>query len=549
MKKIIYSIVAAGIVLTSCTKNNFTSEGNYPEDGVVRVTTAVNELKTKASENETYAGTNLSLTVDNSVNSTYSYSNTEWTNDGTAWATADKLLWQNSSQSVKVYAFAPFVDVYLIENASLEAIPYTIKADQTVEGATLASDFVVYRDLDFVPKDKLTPEGNIPVAFDHKFSQININILKGTAESSLPTIELVSVLAKVNVKYNILTDVVTAEGDPLYVYAAGSGTAFSAIIAPQTVVGGTTFIEFRTDADNYRFDLGADFVFEKGTAYTFNMLLGQNKLELSSVSVGEWVDGAAIDGGLTSRDVIEFEDPNFKRALREAGVDINNDGLITKVEAAKCTSLDISNDNIELISELSYFTNLTELNCSGNKISYIDLSALTKLEKLYCYLNSSLTELDVSNMRTLTELNCSNCDISVLDVQRLTKLTLLACSNNSISVLNVSNLTDLTNLGCSDNNISTLNVADLTKLESLNCGANSIGGLDLSRLSKLTRLTCHENSIQTLDVSNILGLEYTVLHGQKNASNESITLNVTLTQAQKDSGVFTERPDVNYVIK
>jgi len=154
---------------------------------------------------------------------------------------------------------------------------------------------------------------------------------------------------------------------------------------------------------------------------------------------------------------------------------------------------------------LSKFVSLTELVCTSNSISVLDVTNITSLTNLSCSINS-ISILNVSNLTSLISLSCSNNSISVLNVTNLTSLTLLACVNNSISVLNVTNLTSLTLLACDENSISILDVSNLTSLISLSCHSNSISTLDVSNLTSLISLSCYTNSISTLDVSNLTSL-------------------------------------------
>jgi len=119
---------------------------------------------------------------------------------------------------------------------------------------------------------------------------------------------------------------------------------------------------------------------------------------------------------------------------------------------------------------------LTNLDCSNNSLTSLDVSGLTALTALNCSFNS-LTSLDVSGLTALTFLNCTNNSLTSLDVSGLTALTFLFCNNNSLTSLDVSGCTALTNLDCNNNSLTSLDVSGCTALTSLDCSNNSLTSL------------------------------------------------------------------------
>ena len=164
--------------------------------------------------------------------------------------------------------------------------------------------------------------------------------------------------------------------------------------------------------------------------------------------------------------------------------------------------------------ELQKILNLTELDCSWNKIR--DLSPvqnLNNLTTLSCDSNQIRDLSPVQNLNKLTKLDCSFNQIRNLSpVQNLNKLTTLSCWGNQIIDLSpVQNLNNLTKLDCSFNQIRNLSpVQNLNKLTDLDCRYNQI--IDLSpvqKLNKLTDLDCSANQIRDLSpVQNLNKLTY-----------------------------------------
>ena len=142
----------------------------------------------------------------------------------------------------------------------------------------------------------------------------------------------------------------------------------------------------------------------------------------------------------------------------------------------------------------------------------------------------TLTESDLANMASITELNLSGKSLSSLGgIAYCTNLQKLDCSNNKLKKLDVSGLTGLTELNCSNNrDLVELNFGGMTEparpdgdtgrtfrtlragsgssLQILNCSNTGIRKLDLSGLTGLTRLNCYDMGLKELDLNGMTGL-------------------------------------------
>jgi len=79
-----------------------------------------------------------------------------------------------------------------------------------------------------------------------------------------------------------------------------------------------------------------------------------------------------------------------------------------------------SNDLEEI--DLSGLTNLLHINVALNSLKSLDLKENLKLEHLYCYKNSDITELEVKHLTNLRSLYCYRCSIKKLGCGGLGKL-------------------------------------------------------------------------------------------------------------------------------
>ena len=97
--------------------------------------------------------------------------------------------------------------------------------------------------------------------------------------------------------------------------------------------------------------------------------------------------------------------------------------------------------------------NVSELDCSKNRLTNIDVSKSTSLWTLKCS-DNKLTSLNASGSSLLTEVNCSNNRLTSLDVSGCASLETLECDNNHLTSLNISGCVALKTLYCYSNCIN-----------------------------------------------------------------------------------------------
>lgn len=229
-------------------------------------------------------------------------------------------------------------------------------------------------------------------------------------------------------------------------------------------------------------------------------------LTLSLVLTLSLLPSMALAAGDVAINDTNFPDANFQKYIKDV-LDTNKDGSLSEAEIAKVTELTfeypdspgVKMSNIASLKGIEYFTALTTLDCSEQKLTTLDVSANTNLTTLNCSENR-LTSLDLSKNMALTELNCKYNKLTSLDLSKNTALTTLNCSYNKLAALDVSNNTDLNDLICSENQLERLNVSANTALTRLTCNDNKLVALVLGQNTALTTLACDSNQLTSLDV-------------------------------------------------
>ena len=201
-----------------------------------------------------------------------------------------------------------------------------------------------------------------------------------------------------------------------------------------------------------------------------------------------------------------FPDTHFRDYVFEK-FDRDEDGYLDAEEIAAVTYISVTNNKCTSLKGVEYFTNLTRLECGGNRLTSLDVSQNTALEILYCHGNQ-LTSLDVSQNTALEKLFCYGNKLTNLNMSNNLALTYLSCSDNQLTKLVVSNNTALTYLFCDNNRLSSLNVSKNTALKEFYCKNNQLTSLDVSKNTALTRFDCSNNQLMSLNLSNTANMTF-----------------------------------------
>ena len=143
----------------------------------------------------------------------------------------------------------------------------------------------------------------------------------------------------------------------------------------------------------------------------------------------------SITGNYTTEDPglgVSFGDPLFENfLLTHTTYDRDNDGVISPAEALNVTIIECRSYGIKSLKGIEEFTNLKELDCFDNNISGpLDLSENKQLTNLVCSSNS-ITSIDVSLCPSLIFLVCDDNKLTSLDLTPNKMLQFLDCQMNS----------------------------------------------------------------------------------------------------------------------
>lgn len=274
----------------------------------------------------------------------------------------------------------------------------------------------------------------------------------------------------------------------------------------------------------------------------YNVIITPDKTDDDTLTItlnGGVADGTKITFTIsTSSSAIEtlmFEDPNLDKAIYDyLSTHLSNNIYIarapyiiniTRSEIRNTKELDLSSHSIQNLKGLSNFSELTNLNISGNEVSDdSEIAYLTKLQTLNFANNKLdnhytsieklevLANLDLSG-NNIKDLNSLNNYLTNLTANRKTsKLTSLAVANNQISDIQIlEGFSTLQTLNISNNEIDDISyISNNTSMNNLNISGNNIEDISvLSGLRSLKTLTMSNNIIQ--NITPIANLSLTTL--------------------------------------
>ena len=194
----------------------------------------------------------------------------------------------------------------------------------------------------------------------------------------------------------------------------------------------------------------------------------------------------AVDSEFVEINGTNFPDPVFQQYVKD-NIDKadtttgQKDDKLSKAERDAVTEINIDNQNCTDLTGIAYFANLTTLSCQHN----------------------GLKELNLEYNKYLTDLNCSYNQLTTLDVSKNAELSALRCYNNGMEKLNLGDITYLTLLRCEDNNLTELDVSKNPYLEELQCRENKLTRVVIGKKYKLTGLYLRGNQLTSLDLSGV----------------------------------------------
>ncbi len=317
--KFFYFVALAAFALVACNNDEPTPTVDRLADTEISINAAVAELTPqnapRRAPNATHAGAetsnlaDLGLFITNEANSKYTYTNIQYLKgaDNNFAVQGDVTpLWQNETQKIDVVAYSPYNSAWSDLSAA-QAIE--VHTDQTQDANILASDLLwasaTVTPNAYQPGDIRYNNGGLDITLNHILSKVTVNVRFGTEipdERSIPAGGLIVkglnskaalVLANVGISNQSTVADITAYKNEAA--ANGYDVAFEAIVIPQTSAFSVSI--GLDDGRSFAWSSENSFAFQSGMAYTLNLIVGKDKVELAEdgITVGDWTEGRGDD--------------------------------------------------------------------------------------------------------------------------------------------------------------------------------------------------------------------------------------------------------------
>lgn len=241
MKKILFVIAAAALLLCGCKKHEPEQEPTPPPAQQVRIPiTLSTDIWTKATDSGYENGDKVGIYTVNQVNgasgtlvnSGNHLDNTKFSYNGSAWNPDSPVYWKDETTPADFYCYYPYVQTV----SDVTALPFSVKADQSTLNDYKASELLWGKTENAKPS-----KDPVNITTKHAMSNLLIYVKPGSGytEETLAA-ESVSVKitgVKTSAKLNLSTGKVTADGAAEDMVPYKENGYWRALVVPQDIVG------------------------------------------------------------------------------------------------------------------------------------------------------------------------------------------------------------------------------------------------------------------------------------------------------------------------
>ena len=220
---------------------------------------------------------------------------------------------------------------------------------------------------------------------------------------------------------------------------------------------------------------------------------------------------------LHAQEIVTFENIEFKNCLlANPAINLNGDNEIQLSEALQYTGgISCYSYFINDATGLEAFENITSLRL-GENLTSIDLSNNHFLEYLSLASNE-ITTIDLTNLSSLTFLNLDSNFIASIDLSNNTELIDVNLAGNYLQSVIVGENSNLEILELGANlYLSEIDLTQVINLRELNLTNNQLVDINLTTLFNLERLGLSMNLIEELDLSQNSNLSFVMLDWNPN---------------------------------
>ena len=282
-QKILGLVATAGLLLAGCATDSDNSNTWLSDPNAVHVSASVGSIFTRSNPaaadeagQKSFNTGDVMGVSNNGTSITYTYN--KGTND---WqpGNGSYLVWDASNLTFQCW--------YPADGKNTFSKGY-IQEDQSNETEIAKSDYMTAeKKLDAIPDSR-----KLEVALERKTARLILNIqnFNDQFDASTTKVNHIRIASKASTDTNETTII---NIKPLQSGEGGIGTTYTALVIPGKVEGKLYFTTDESAETPLVVKTGA---LEAGKSYTYNLIVGKNKITIGNVTVAEWGTDK-IDGG------------------------------------------------------------------------------------------------------------------------------------------------------------------------------------------------------------------------------------------------------------
>ena len=282
-----YTAIAALTLLgvfASCQKENLRPDNAVKVSVSVGALTKTNAIATDDTQRQFKQGDQISVSTNDQEAVLFQCTSTEnqtWTE-----AVTNKfLLWTQSTLTFSAY-------YPVTTGTSMTA--FTLPADQSSEEKIALADYMTRQQV------ISRPEGgsDIQMQLERKMARVIVRI-SGFGSQYRDDQKTVSNVRIYSEASGIADGNPTGSSTEIQPYAQGNGgqgSTYTALVVPGYGDSGARFIQL-SDGEGSTLIVKGIPELETGNSYTFNLVVGKNRIEVASVTVTDWTTGETLSGG------------------------------------------------------------------------------------------------------------------------------------------------------------------------------------------------------------------------------------------------------------
>ena len=286
-KKILTWACTAALFLTGCTTDTVSNGGWMDDSNAVRIQASAGSTLTRSNPIETDESKLTGFNEGDKISVRNRNITVNYTLNGEIWQPVDNdkyLVWDKNDLKFEAYYPCDVNNTFSVG---------CIKKDQSTLDALAQSDYMnITYNVPEVPSDKY-----LRLELKRQTARLIFKIQKFNDEFS----ERVKV-DKLEIDCPEKTNGETDDWDPITPYQIGNGgvgTTYTALVIPGVIYAKLNTSEKSYDSEGAPQALNLETgTLEAGKSYTYNLIVGKNKVTVGGVTVAEWTPGTPLTGGV-----------------------------------------------------------------------------------------------------------------------------------------------------------------------------------------------------------------------------------------------------------